>query len=731
MNIFSKKIPLSIVLVLSIDSAMATENIRLEAETVSHVIEGQSARFYEVRDENIKQAILFYRMSGTSRFLRQLLIQENDVWYAEFSGQQLRSPGVDFYIKLIYKNAEVKTDPAQYPTYNPKQLLVKPKPEISISIAKNSESQILFKVSGYVDAETQVYLGDIDITNMLLRNGSEWTLNKKAGIFNGKQSIKIKDKQGSILAIQEISSKDKTSTISKYGELVLRGNANFSLGGQKSSDNETQSSTAATANLHLETEYNKGDFSSKFSGVNINYTYDAEDEFNLSSGFLLSNSYKDSTLQIGDVSVKGTPLVLSGFSRRGMVLQSKGKNWAGSLFNLRTSTVEGWESGLSVDNRQTYGASYEQKVGADGKTKVQLTVLSGKLQDPQSSNVGSAESSAQSGDSVGVSFDTQLAGTKINSQIATSSFDVNSTDAVEAETDKAYELSFSRDLFGLASAMGYQHYGANYATIANPNFSGDRVGYNFSFGSNWRFLQWSTSFSSTEDNVDRDPLRAVVTSENTGLTLGFIIKNWPSINIGLNLNAQNSIQDVAIQGVDNTGQDVSLSLADNVGPFNLSWSSSLGELEDKLAASAISETSNHSFSVAYVKNKINLSINASQNVNQSINELTSNLLSLSLNIPLVSDKIILSSQFSFQTNESDDNSQSNKISGGSARISWTLADILGVSKSSIWGSAQFGLNWTYNKNTDDIDASLDKQDSKVLLDFSFGAPIKFENKWKM
>lgn len=49
---------------------------------------------------------------------------------------------------------------------------------------------------------------------------------------------------------------------------------------------------------------------------------------------------------------------------------------------------------------------------------------------------------------------------------------------------------------------------------------------------------------------------------------------------------------------------------------------------------------------------------------------------------------------------------------------------------SSWANAQFGLSWTFNKTTDDLDTSQNKSDNVVMLEFSLGAPVSFEYDWQ-
>jgi hypothetical protein len=717
--------------------------LSLKAQLTNPVSEGDSATLYEIDDAQIQSALLFYRVEGSRQFMQLPLLKQGSKWSVTFKGQQLTPPGLEYYIQLTFKDGKIKTEPESYPKYNPFRLVVNKKQSVNIQLAQPSiepGQDIEFKVAGYVDAAARVFIGDMDVTDFVQRDDSRWVLNNDNNLFDGDQQLQLVSAEGQTLATQSVSFIDPSARAARERQLVLRGNASLNIGGQTDSESNDNDALALNGNLHIETEYNQGDFKSNFSGINVNYQRGAEDEFNLSSGFVFNNSYRNHSLELGDVSVSGTPLVLSGFSRRGMLASTEGDSFSGSFFNVRTSTVDGWESGLSFDDRQTYGVAVERRLGKEGKTNIQFSVISGELQQADAtiagpgnvttSNVGSSNNNPQAGDSAGLVISTELAGTTISAEVAGSRFDGNTSDATDALTDEAYELSLSRDIYGLASSLGYHHYGANYATIANPNFSNDREGLNLSLGSGWRFLNWSTSFSTTKDNIEKDPGRPIVTSNNTGLNLGFIIEHWPSINVGVNFsNQQSSDEPAPDQRIDNQGQDVTLGLSDSYGPYNLSWSSSIGELESKLDPGNDSETENHALTLGFNATAVDLNLNLSQNESRSDISLNSKLVNLSANFPLFSHSITLNSQFSVQDNSASDNSQNNRIVGGSARVSWRMKDMFS-SVTSKWADTQFGLSWTYNKTTDDLDSSLNSSDNIVMLEFSLGAPVNFEYDWQ-
>ncbi len=712
---------------------IALLSVTANAQTGS-VRAGESVQLYQVSDSQIQSAVMFYRLQGSRQFMRQNLSHKDGRWLAQLDATQVQAPEVEYYFQFIMQDGSTRTEPVKYPQYNPLRLLVEARQKPLILMADETVSpdqrQIEFQVNGDVGDVVRVYIDDMDVTDFVTRDNDRWVLDNEAGLFSGQVILKVTTYEGELLASHALDFTEPDASVRVAGEreLVLRGNASLNIGGQ--SDTNNTGSLSITGNLHAETEYKQGDFRSHFSGVNVNYQRGADPQFNLSSGFLLTNTYQEHSLQFGDVSVDGTPLVMSGFSRRGLLYKNVNDHRSGSVFSVRTSPVEGWESGISFDDRQTYGVSWKQDIGDRNRSSIKLAMVSGKLLNPQTGNVGSSQVQPQAGDTAGLQFDTEVAGMKISAQFASSKFDADTSDATRARYDNAYEMKIQQTIYGLASSVGFHRYGSNYATIANPNFSNDRQGLDVSIGSQLQSLGWTASFASTRDNIQDDVSRPVVLSSNGGVNLSLLIEDWPSVTMGFNISEQSSRKEpTPADRVSNTGQDISLGISDRFAPFNVNWSSSLGRLRNDLDATKDSDTQNHSLSVDYSDEAVRVNLNLSQNRSRSQVTLVSNLLNMAADFPVFSDDLVLNSQLSYQQNMADDNSQNNTVIGGSARIAWRARDMFG-SLGGVWGDARLSLNWTFNRTTDEINPANDVSDQRLLLEFSMGKPLQFDNRWQ-
>ena len=73
------------------------------------VTEGsQPVTLYEIENADIQSALLFYRIEGSRHFLQQPLLRQDNTWSSTFGGNQLRAPGLEYYIQLTFKDGQKK-----------------------------------------------------------------------------------------------------------------------------------------------------------------------------------------------------------------------------------------------------------------------------------------------------------------------------------------------------------------------------------------------------------------------------------------------------------------------------------------------------------------------------------------------------------------------------------------------------------------------------------------------
>lgn len=699
------------------------------APPVTSIPARKALAFDYAHDAPLARVVLHYRASGARTFRSRELTPRNEAVSVSFSADEVAAPGIDYYLELTGADGTVVTDPPVYPEFNPHRIAVRERALPSFRVvggeALGATAPIILTWEGDEPPEQlRLFLDDLDITATTIVRDGRAEYRPPEPLRPGTHRVRM---------VQAVSGAESSSGFTVVevpaetasGVMAIKGNASFHYGGNVS--NKNNSTSPLSANLHVEAEASKGRFSTHLSGVNVNFVQDAPTEINLSSGFQMNAGMGPVDVAFGDVSVRGTPLVLSGFARRGLLLSAGVGKGRAELFTVSTDPVEGFHSGVSVRNTtdQTYGLFYEAELLPDER----LTLgLSGVFGDQKGgAGVGAASLlPAARGRTVGAVVAGSVAGFKVDLEYAWSRYDPDRSDGVGAKEDSAYEARLSRDLSGIRLEGGYRRYGSDYATIASPNFSGDREGYDLSLAGGLGALSWALSGSQTVDNVDQDRSRPRVYSTGGSVSLGISPAGWPSLQLGLRRSLQKSKKTpVGVTGVDNINDTMSVALSYGGDAWNTSLNASLGWLNDRLDTDVDRVTRNYGLSMNYRLDPVSfvpsISYNASKGTSQTQR---SWLAALNMSVPLWSDRLMLSTQASYQHSTASDDSVDQDLINGSARIAWTLQDLF-TRRIPDWINAQFGLSGTFNRLDDRVNPAAEEESYAVLLTFSMGAPYNF------
>ena len=677
----------------------------------------------------LKRVVLHYRTSGTRSFRRRELTPHGPVVTVSFSERDVTAPGIDYFLELTGEDGEATTDPPVYPDFNPHRIEVHERALPAFHVLGGealgtTDGIVIAWDGGKSPGEFRLFLDDLDITAMTDIRGARAEYRPPEPLQPGPHRLRVV--RASVG--EEVSSgftvidtdQESVATV-----VALKGNASFHYGGNIS--NKNSSSSPLSANLHVEGDIGKGEFSTHLSGVNVNYVQGAPTEVNLSSGFLMNAGLGAVDVAFGDVSVRGTPLVLSGFARRGLMLSTGVGKGRAELFTVSTDPVEGFNGGVNVRGSadQTYGVFYQVDLLPDNRLTVGVSGVVGNQEAGAGAGVASLRSAAR-GRTLGAVVSGAVAGYKVDLEYAWSRYDPDRFDGVDAKEDAVYEARLSHELGGFTIGGGYRRYGGDYATIANPNFSGDREGYDLSLAGGMGVLTWSLSGSQTVDNVNRDPSRPRVRSTGGRINLGLSPQGWPTLRLGVGRSLQKAGEvPVGATGVDNINDTVSLTLSHGGDVWNGSLTASLGWLDDRLATNVDRITQNYGLSVSYHLDPVAIAPSVSYNASKGADKVQRSwLLALNLSVPLWSERITLSTQASYQHSTASDDSIDQDLANGSVRIAWTLQDLF-THRIPDWINAQFGLSGSFNRLNDRVNPDAGQNTYSVLLTFSMGAPYDF------
>jgi len=683
--------------------------------------------------ENIKRALLYFRKIGETLFrVYPLQLSQDGVFKEQIPPPSvLSAPGIEYYLQYFFEDGSTQTDPVSYPTFNPYRQMVVTQLGQDFKLKESIEGD--FVAGQFVDidvnnqADTQdfkIFLDNMDISQTVTTHASHWRYKLAENISPGSHTLTIKTDSGRTLRQWPIMISEAKKT--KTGVITTRGSASFNYGSNAA--NSGGSSDSLSANLQLQGDAEKNKLKMHLADFNLQYVKDAPEEFTLSSGSLFTAEYDNRHfIDYGDVSVSETPLVVSGFARRGLHYRYLSDNAETHFFNVKTNTVVGNNSGVGFDmDKNTIGMGYLNNLFfGDNEYSIHLAAISGGQQSSNGAGTAGTLNAAQ-GDTIGATIDTSLGYTSIHVEFGFTSFDNNSLDDQSAKSDSAFQIDVSSQIFGTSWQMGLLRYGADYATIANPNMGGDRQSFSLSISDQLEALSWSLSSSLAEDNIDRESTRPIISNQQMGSSIGYTLPDWPSFQLGFNVSTQTSRDEADVsQQLDNSHNNISIGVSHTISNWSVGLSTAMGMLEDNLLNTE-SETHNINLTTSWSDDGFSVAPNLSHNetVTQGVIN-TSQLFSLNASIPLWAENISLSTHTSYQLNDASDGSVDNYSVNSSMRVSWRLSDVNWI-KVPDWANAQFGLSGQYSKTTDKISSTEPESDYVVLLTFNLGAPYDFE-----
>ncbi len=679
-------------------------------------------------------AVLHYRVAGTRAYRRIELPVEDGRVSVQIPASAVVPPGVEYYLEVTTADGRVVTDPALYPAYNPYR--------IEVAAAGLRGAALVGAPNGRVPARgplvisldgvatgVRFFLDGADVTSAVERQGSQVRYVPPAPLEPGRHVLVAQAPGGHRVEVPFVA---EGPAEGPRGVLAVDGSVSLNYGRNVSS-RDTAASDRVSGNLNLEFSAQKGKFAARFSGVNLQYVKDAPDEFTISSGYLLTLAYGAQSFEFGDLSIDETPLTASGFARRGARLNMEVRRIKARLYNVRADTVEGFEAGVSLDDpgSQVYGLAVEAPLLPDDRFSIHLSALTGRNENRAGFNTGTSLGPSR-GQTVGLGFRGTLFGTNLSGEFAWSRFDPDTTRGPGMEADTAWQVNASRDVVVGSLSLGLLRYGSDYATIANPNFTGDRQAVQAGLSSGFGPISLTLSGAYSEDNVDRAGGRPIVSSLTGNTSVGVAVPGWPALNLGYGISRQKSRSEPpGGQAVDNVNHTLSAGLSYGREPWNAALSASMGFLQNRLSGGSDARTRSITLSGGWNGERLSITPSLSYNESDSGGPVyRTRLATLSLTLPLWPEVVGLSGQGSYQRADTSDGSVDTATSSGSVRLSWNVQALLkrvGLG----WANVQLAVSADYNRHDDRKDPSRDRTESVVFLTFNLGAPYRFraETEW--
>ena len=700
--------------------------------------QGKSQRFeFVLTDAVVASGEFYYRVSGAAYFQRlPVVVTGRNTAVIRLPASAVVSPGIEYYVSLTDTTGRVRSSPYNPPASfhylevnesagRPEFRLLSPQPgqevtgdslEIGIEVS-NAESALS-------PENTLLLLDDTDITSLAEFDSGLIRFSTSLVPASGEHRIKVvvldsADEQHEKNWIFEVGSE---AIAAKKNEYYLQGGLSFNYGNQIRS--ASTASSTASANMNLTAGVSGEDWDLRLNGINLQYIKDApENDLTISSGFTITYTQGEQIAEFGDITISETGLVAPSFSRRGLQAKLRFLDSEFRVFQVGAETVTGWESGLGDSSQRVFGFSVNRFLMANDQLPVRLTYIKGENSTPAGANSNGVTAPVK-GEVVGMQLDHTIDGVTVKAEIASSNFDADTDDSQQALRDNAATIQVSTAFDQLSLGANYHYYGTDYASIANPNFTADRKGFDLNAGATLGLSNIALSLTREQDNVSNDNTRPVVNSTVTSASYGIAAAPWPSLNLTYSHSVQDSANVPAgVQAVANTNDVFSLALAKSGEQWGVSLNTNFSKLQDDIG-NLDSDTRSASLALRYTPPEglgHDLSLTQTESISGGVEKRTRIAALTTSGLAESFWGMNVSMQASYTINDASDNSQDASILNATLRLS---KDINKYVKRWLASEAgEISLSANYSRTDDSVTPANTGSDLSVFVSINIFTPI--------
>lgn len=593
-----------------------------------------------------------------------------------------------------------------------------------------SEGEPLFVVirSDARPVDYVILVDDTDVTGSSEVSDSGFIYRSEAGLPPGEHSVEVSgigpngeevSRSWKIQVKRAGEAQELPYSVSASGGLSLNYGRGFLDKASGKSINQV------TANLGLALSAEGPGFDLAWDGINLQYDNSRDtDNLTVGSGFYLALSGDDRLVEYGDISVNETPLVAPGFARRGIQLKLFGKETEMHIFDVQSAPATGFESGLDNDfSEQVYGASIRRSLLPNNRLSATLVYIAGGDAAIDGVNVTTTEA-ARKGEVVGALLTHTISKARLNLEAAMSRVDQNTVDTDPAVDGFAWNANLTGRISSLSAGAGYVYSGPDFTSVANPEYSSDRAGYNAFVSGSSGYSNASFTMSRLRDNVENDSTKPVVHSTSGALAWGLSVPGWPALSLSLSRSQQDSDSEPdASSAVKNVNDAVTASLQYNGAAWSMGGSSSWGHLNDEVNGND-SATRAYSVTGAYNPGRF-VSANAGASLTESETAGVKNrdwLFAATIGMPLYRPYANFNMQASYAMNTASDGSEDSSTLNGTMRIAVNIHEL--IKKWVNTGGESLAVSFNYSTFDDDVDPSASSENYSGFLTLSFYQPIR-------
>jgi len=434
-------------------------------------------------------------------------------------------------------------------------------------------------------------------------------------------------------------------------------------------------------------------------------------------GYLATVARGQSGLQVGDVSVVGTPQLGSSVARRGLVVDLRGDASRLQLFQLAANPVRGIDAGLSFSSfdDQLLGASASTTLLADRSLRLAAMVLTGRSATDGGYNTGSINGGSE-GRAAGLQLSGTLFGASISAEGSLSELDRGNG----LRADSAVAVRVARPIGPLALSAAYSRLGPDFGSMASPYATSDQQQLGLSATTGLGPATLSASIGRSNDNLAGDPTRPVVTSTTGAAALSLAVVRWPTATLSYTRGVQGASDlPPGSPGVDSVTDAGTATLAWSRGTVAATLAGGLSRLEDRRPEGTTTTSASVQASANLRPHRLLSFVPSLAHAESSAAGVTrrSDLASLGLRLgPLAT--LTLDGQGSYGHQRAGDGSAETEQAGGSLRLAWPFGPFLGPPGRGLQGALSASARYDHLLDSGPQPRSADSWAAFVSLDLS-------------
>ncbi len=602
----------------------------------------------------------------------------------------------------------------------PSRVAAQNPPQVRIDLPESAGKPLLF-------------IDNVDVTPLARISGNAMVFRPPAPLDPGEHRIRLVVESGGRATESEWTFSAPAPGPGRGAKSAGARNEVYAQGGISVSASRTFSGKSTATRIPLigslnETVgYKRGATEASVSAGARYYNNDPKEKAALTGINALLRHDRDS-LEYGDVSFRGTPLLAPSLARRGVLATLNHVDTELQLFQVRTQSVVGTKTGVDFSDysNQTYGGAITRSLVGDNAVKATAAYLAGRDSLGGNSPTTASLDGPSRGRAAGVLVTGRILTVDSTVEGAWSDFDPDANDPEASRRDAAVSVQLARAVRGVNLTGSYQRLGPDFATVANPNGTKDRQTFGAGVSGTLGIASLSASASRSNDNIKNDAARPVAVDTSAGATATLASAGWPALTFSYMRGVVKSTKEPS--GTPHT-QNVTDTATAGLSYARQGWSSSLSSSFSWMTAEGASgvqgsTTGSHQLSLSLQPSPragVASSLGWTRSTTGGATRET-RLASVNVNVVPWTNLLTLSGQGSVMFNTATDNAADTRQYSGGVRASFEIHEL--VKRWFSYGRQSLAVSYTYNRSEDEGAPANDREDHTAYVGIDLYLPVE-------